>query len=162
MGKEQTEILALGLLSETNPESKIQNRKWVALVALIVTFAMCGTMAQAQPKNFPRIGVLLSGSRSPVWSEAFREALRELGYVEGKNITIEYRNAEGRNERQAKIANELVAMKVDVLVSGGGNDVTQALMSQTKTIPIVMTAGSNAVSRGLISSLPGREATSPG
>jgi putative ABC transport system substrate-binding protein len=126
-----------------------------------MVFAL-GVPAEAQqPKKLPRIGVLLSGSRTPVWGEAFWQALRELGYVDGQNIAIEYRNADGRNDRQRELAREVVAMKVDVLISGGGNDVTGALMQSTKSIPIVMTSGSNAVARGLISSLarPGGNVT---
>jgi putative tryptophan/tyrosine transport system substrate-binding protein len=72
--------------------------------------------------------------------------------IEG-HIAIEYRSAEGKNARQPELARELVNMNVNVLVSGGGNDVTRALMQATKTIPIVMTAASDAVARGLISSL---------
>jgi putative ABC transport system substrate-binding protein len=124
-------------------------------------FALTYSVSAQQPKKVPRIGVLLSGSRTPVWGEAFRQALRELGYIDGENIVIEYRNADGRNDRQRELAKELVAIKVDVLISGGGNDVTGALMQATKSIPIVMTAGSNAVARGLISSLarPGGNVT---
>jgi putative ABC transport system substrate-binding protein len=148
--------------SVDNLKSKIQNRKFVRTVALGIAFAIAGAVAEAQqPKKILRIGVLLSGSRTPVWGEAFRQALRELGYIDGQNIAIEYRNADGRNDRQANLANELVAMKVDLLVAGGGNDVTRALMQATKSIPIVMTAGSNAVGRGLIASLarPGGNVT---
>ena len=123
--------------------------------------ALCLPAQAQQPKKVPRIGVLLSGSGTPVWGEAFRQALRELGYIEGQNFAIEYRNADGRNDRQSELARELVAMKVDVLIAGGGNDVTGALMQATQSIPIVMTAGSNAVARGLISSLarPGGNVT---
>jgi putative ABC transport system substrate-binding protein len=148
--------------SVDNLKSKIQNRKFVRTVALGIAFAIAGAVAEAQqPKKILRIGVLLSGSRTPVWGEAFRQALRELGYIDGQNIAIEYRNADGRNDRQANLANELVAMKVDLLVAGGGNDVTRALMQATTSIPIVMTAGSNAVGRGLIASLarPGGNVT---
>jgi putative tryptophan/tyrosine transport system substrate-binding protein len=132
----------------------------ICLLLTVLLFTISPVEAQ-QPKKVPRIGVLLSGSRTPVWGEAFRQALRELKYIEGQNIAIEYRNAEGRSQRQPEIARELVAMKVDVLISGGGNDVTGALMQATKSIPIVMTAGSNAVARGLISSLarPGGNVT---
>jgi ABC-type uncharacterized transport system substrate-binding protein len=124
-------------------------------------FALSPSAETQQPKKVPRIGVLLSGSRNPVLGEAFRQALRELGYIEGQNIAFEYRNAEGKNELQRKLAEELVAIKVDVLIAGGGNDVTSSLMRATKTIPIVMTAGSNPVARGLISSLarPGGNVT---
>ena len=117
---------------------------------LLFTYVQLAEAQQAA--NFPRVGVLLSGAQNPFWVDAFRKALRELGYIEGKSIAIEYRNAQGKSDRQMQLARELVAMKVDVLVAGGGNDVTRALMEKTKSIPIVMTSGSNAVARGLISS----------
>ena len=138
----------------------IQNQKWVALCAFLLT--VCGARGEAQePKKIPRVGVLVTGSGSYVGRDAFPQTLRELGYIEGHNIVIEYRSAEGKNARQPELARELVNMNVDVLVSGGGNDVTRALMQATKTIPIVMTAGSDAVARGLISSLarPGGNVT---
>jgi putative ABC transport system substrate-binding protein len=104
---------------------------------------------------------LLSGSRNPIWGEAFRNALRERGYVEGQNVTIDYRNAAGNSQRQQQLAKELVGLQPDILVASGGNDVTQALMSVTKSIPIIMTAGSNPVGRGMITSLarPGGNVT---
>ena len=131
---------------------------WLLAVVLLASVHL--TEAQ-QPKKVQRVGVLLSGSRTPIWGDAFRQALRELGYIDGQNIAIEYRTAEGRNKRQPELARELVAMKVDVLVAAGGNDVTDALMRATKSIPIVMTAGSNPVARGMISSLarPGGNVT---
>jgi putative tryptophan/tyrosine transport system substrate-binding protein len=138
----------------------IQSQRWVGFLALLLT--ICTTTAEAQEsKRIPRVGVLVTGSGSFIWHEAFRQALRELGYTEGQNIVIDYRSAEGKNDRQPELARQLVAMKVDVLISGGGNDVTRALMQATKTIPIVMTAGSDAVGRGLISSLarPGGNVT---
>jgi hypothetical protein len=73
------------------------------LLATVLLATVSPTEAQ-QPKKVPRIGVLLSGSRTPVWGEAFRQALRELGYIEGQNIAIEYRNADGRNDRQSQLA----------------------------------------------------------
>ena len=145
-----------------NLKSKIKNLKSAGIFAIIVTFAMCGAVTQAQqPKKVHRIGVLLSGSRSPIWGEAFKQALRELGYIDGQNIAIEYRNGEGITERQPGLAKELIDMKVDVLIAGGGNDVTDTLMRATKSIPIVMTAGSNPVARGMVSSLarPGGNVT---
>ena len=143
-----------------NRKSKIKNRKWMGLFALFMT--LVGARAEAQEsKKIPRVGVLVTGSGSYTWHEAFRQALRELGYTEGRNIVIDYRSAKGQNDRQAELANELVKMKMDVLVSGGGNDVTRALMQATKSVPIAMTAGSDAVGRGLISSLarPGGNVT---
>ena len=137
-------------------------RKQLFRFALVILlFALSAPVDAQQQKKHPRIGVLVTGSRASVWHDAFRQALRELGYMEGQNIAIEYRSAEGKNDRQPELARELVDRKVDVLISGGGNDVTRALMQATKTIPIVMTAGSDAVARGLISSLarPGGNVT---
>ena len=96
-----------------------------------------------------------------MWREAFRKALRELGYLEGQNITIEYRNADGKRDRLIQLARELVELKPAVLVAGGGNDATDALLRATTSIPIVMTAGSNAAARGLVSNLarPGGNVT---
>jgi putative ABC transport system substrate-binding protein len=131
----------------------------ILLCTLLLT--ICGATHAQQQKNNPRIGILLSGSRNPIWGEAFRNALRELGYIEGKNIRVEYRNAGGDSRRQIQLAKELVALQSDILIASGGNDVTQALTSATKTIPIVMTAGSNPVGRGIITSLarPGGNVT---
>ena len=134
------------------------------LVCFALTALLLGLSVPADAQHatkIPRVGVLVTGSGSNIWHDAFRQALRELGYIERQNIVIEYRSAEGRSARQPELARELVDMNVDVLVSGGGNDVTRALMQATKTIPIVMTAGSDAVARGLISSLarPGGNVT---
>jgi putative ABC transport system substrate-binding protein len=124
---------------------------YAVFIAICAWLVIISLPAQAQQdKKSPRIGILLSGSRNPIWGGAFRHALRELGYIADKNISIEYRNAEGDSRRQMQLAKELVALQPDVLVAGGGNDVTQALMSATRSIPIVMTAGSNPVGRGMI------------
>jgi putative ABC transport system substrate-binding protein len=85
--------------------------------------------------------------------DSFRQRLRELGYVEGQNIAIEYRSAEGKLDRLPDLAVELVGPKVDVLVSGGGNSATRALKQATTLIPIVMTFGSDPVAAGFVSSL---------
>lgn len=141
-------------------EDRMNQRIFVlALGALL--FALCVPLQAQQPKKIRRIGILLSGSRNPIWGEAFRQALREVVYIDGQNVAFEYRNAEGKSERQAILARELVATSVDVLVAAGGNDVTGSLMRATKTIPIIMTAGSNPVARGLIASLarPGGNVT---
>jgi putative ABC transport system substrate-binding protein len=114
-------------------------------------------------KKIPRIGILDSGtvSTSSGRIEAFHQGLRQLGYIEGQNITIEYRYAEGHNERLRELAVELVGLKTDVLVAAGGNSTTRALNQATKTIPIVMTGGSDAVDGGIIPSLarPGGNVT---
>jgi putative tryptophan/tyrosine transport system substrate-binding protein len=143
---------------------KLKNAYNLAIIFAtgMVVFALSRAAAAAEePKKVPRVGVLVTGSGSYVGRDAFPQTLRELGYIEGHNIALEYRSADGKNVRQPELARELVNMNVDVLVSGGGNDVTRALMQATKTIPIVMTAGSDAVARGLISSLarPGGNVT---
>ena len=104
------------------PRRRIQNRKWVGIVALAVILAMCGARAEAQqPTKIPRIGILIAPPRPPISArvEAFRQRLRELGYVEGKNIVIEYRYAEGKLERLSDLAAELVRLKVDIIVTAG-------------------------------------------
>jgi len=110
--------------------------------------------AQQQTKVF-RIGFLeaTSPSVSLARLEAFRQGLRELGYVEGKNIVIEYRYAEGNFGRLPELAAELVRLKVDVIVAAGGTTAIQAAKSATSTIPIVVTATGDPVGDGLIASL---------
>ena len=80
--------------------------------------------------------------------EAFRQGLRELGYVEGKNILIDWRSAEGKLERVPALAAEVVRLKVDVIVTGGGTD-TRAAKEATNTIPIVMAQESDPVESGV-------------
>jgi ABC-type uncharacterized transport system substrate-binding protein len=109
--------------------------------------------ADAQPAGkIPRIGILRSGSPSDPLLDAFRQGLRELGYDEGRNISIEYRWADGRDERLRELAADLVRLKVDVIVAGAG--AVEAAMQATQVIPIVMpnTAG-DPVRRGLVTSL---------
>jgi len=93
--------------------------------------------------------------------ESLRASLRDLGYIEGRTVTIEYRSAEGRAERLAALAAELVERKVDVIVTGGGNVSVLAARKATATIPIVMAASVSAVESGLVDSLarPGGNVT---
>ena len=128
--------------------------KWVGLVAFVVALAMCGAVAQAQqPAGIPRIGILIAPSASffSARVEAFRQRLRELGYVEGKNIVIEYRYAEGKLERLPDLAAELVRLKVDVIVTAG--PAILAAKKASATIPIVFAAAADPVGSGLVSSL---------
>ena len=106
-----------------NLKSKIKNRKWAGLFAIVLALTLVGARAEAQqPKKVPRIGYL--SSRDPALesarSEAIRLALRELGYIEGQNIAIEYRYAEGKPDRIPELAAELVRLKVDIIVAAGG------------------------------------------
>jgi putative ABC transport system substrate-binding protein len=108
-----------------------------------------------QSAKVHRIGYLTADSRSAhadVRAEAFREGLRELGYVEGRNIVIEWRQAEGKRDRLPALAAELVRLKVDVIVTGGPT-ATRPVKAATTTIPIVMTQDSDPVGTGFIASL---------
>jgi putative ABC transport system substrate-binding protein len=148
-----------------NRKSKIENLKWGGLVALALTFALFGAGAWAeQPKKVPRIGYLSLGNPASesARAEAIRLSLRELGWIEGQNIAIEYRYAEGNNDRSPEIAIELVRLKVDIIVVVGGAGPVRAAKNATKTIPIVMAgAGSDPVEAGLVESLarPGGNVT---
>src|SRR5437660_12157011 len=118
--------------------------------------------AQPQAGKVPRIGFLglTSPSDRPPLLDAVRQGLRELRWVEGQNIVIDYRYAEGRVDRLPDLAAELVRLKVDLIVSGGTQGVTAA-KNATETIPIVMIAVRDSVGTGLIASLarPGGNVT---
>jgi putative ABC transport system substrate-binding protein len=125
-------------------------------------FALSYSASAQQPAKIPRIGFLGATSPSiiPARLEAFRQGLRELGYVEGKNIHIEYRWAEGKFDRLPNLASELVRLKVDMIVTGGPMD-TRTAKEATSTIPIVMTWDQDPVGSGLVASLarPGGNVT---
>ena len=107
-------------------------------------------MAEAQqPKKVPRIGYLSSSdpATESTRAEAIRLALRELGYIEGQNIAIEYRYAEGKRDRDPELAAELVRLKVDIIVVAGGAGAIRAAKNATKTIPIVMVGTGSILSR---------------
>ncbi len=148
-----------------NRKSAIQNRKWLGLFAIVFTFVFGGVEGLAQqPKKVHRIGYLSGGDPAgeSTRSEAIRLALRELGYIEGQNIIIEYRYAEGKNDRFPEVAADLVRLKVDIIVVIGGNRIIPAAKNATKTIPIVMTgAGVDPVEAGFVASLarPGGNVT---
>jgi putative ABC transport system substrate-binding protein len=133
-------------------------------VLCVLFVALCLPALAQQPKKVPRIGYLSAqgpASDSPR-SEPIRAALRELGYIEGQNIVIEFRYAEGKFDRAAKLAAELVGLKVDIILVAGGGRLIQPTMNATKTIPIVMTGlGADPVEAGLIESLarPGGNVT---
>src|SRR5262245_11164599 len=149
----------------SNLKSKIQNRKWWGLFAIVFVFALGGVEARAQqPKKIPLIGYLAGTdpARESTASEAIRQALRELGYIEGQDIAIEYRYAKGNRDRFPELAAELVRLKVDIIVVAGGAQGIQAAKNATKTIPIVMVGrGIDPVEAGLVDSLarPGGNVT---
>ena len=127
-----------------------------AAVVLLLLSALLGTTAAQRPEKAPRVGYLTWGSPSDEGRqrrfEAFRQALRELGYVEGQNIVIEPRWAEGGYERLPALLADLVRLKVYVIVTLGGA-ATKAAQQATRTIPIVMTAVNDPLGSGLVSSL---------
>ena len=125
------------------------------IVAVLTASILAGShLAGAQqPAKVSRVGFLLSGSPGAVPTvDAFRQGLRELGYVEGKNIVIEYRWAEGKLDRLPELAADLVRLKVDVIVASDGQ-VIRAAKAATKTIPIVMTQSTDPVASGFVASL---------
>jgi ABC-type uncharacterized transport system substrate-binding protein len=123
-------------------------------LALGTLLLALGVAAEAQqPKKVPRIGFLLGSSPGPdARVGAFRQALRDLGYVEGKNIVIEWRFAEGKEDRPSKLAAELVHLNVEVIVTDG-TDMTRAAKNATMTIPIVMASDGNPIENGFVASL---------
>ncbi len=112
--------------------------------------------AAAQPAiRIPRIGYLSpAGSLAPPQLlEAFRQGLRDLGYVEGRNVVIDYQSAEGKSERLPALAAELVALRVDVIVAAGGTPAALAAQQATKSLPIVFIGAGDPVTSGLVTSL---------
>jgi putative ABC transport system substrate-binding protein len=130
------------------------------LVAVVLVLVV--TAEAQQPKKLPKIGFLSSGGGGTnAWRESFVREFGKLGYVEGKNVAFEFRNANTMYDRLPVLAEELVRLKVDVIVAPGSND-TRAAKNATKTIPIVFTgAGSDPVTLGLVESLarPGGNVT---
>jgi ABC-type uncharacterized transport system substrate-binding protein len=148
-----------------NRKSKIQNRKLAGLSVIAFVLVVAGAAGHAQqPKKISRIGYVSTGyaANDFTQAEAIRLALRELGYIEGQNIAIEYRYAEGKRDRVPELAADLVRLKVDIILVTGGAPEIQAVRNATKTIPIVMTGqGPNPVEAGLVESLahPGGNVT---
>jgi putative tryptophan/tyrosine transport system substrate-binding protein len=135
-----------------------------SIFVAVVLLALGVTAEAQQPKKVPRIGYLSpsDAATESTRSEPIRRALRELGYIEGQNIAIEYRYAEGKQDRYPELAAELVRLKVDIIVVAGGTRQTRAAKNATETIPIVMVGlGSDPVEAGLIESLahPGGNVT---
>jgi putative ABC transport system substrate-binding protein len=129
--------------------------KKILVWLLVIFFVVNISVAQAQQAGkIPKIGYLNAGFLSAIAGrmEAFRQGLRELNYVEGKNIVIDLRSAEGQGDRLPGLVAELVRRKVDVIVTSGGS-ATRAAKAATSTIPIVMTNEGDPVGAGLVASL---------
>ena len=171
--KRKQPSMALGFLAG-NPKSAclcvarrqaIQNPKWLGLSAIAFVLVAAGVAAQAQqPTKVLRIGYL-SNTNPAVEStraDAIRLALRELGYIEGQNIAIDYRYAEGKLNRYPELVAELLRLKVDIIVAAGGDTLVLTAKNATRTIPIVMTGtGLDPVEAGIVESLarPGGNVT---
>jgi putative tryptophan/tyrosine transport system substrate-binding protein len=158
----ETRLAAPTLLSET--KRGLRRREFFILLggAAVAPLVWAHTAHAQQPGKLPTIGFL--GATTPtIWSAfvtAFLQRLRELGWSDGRNIAIEYRWAEGREERYAEFAAELVRRKVDIIVTAGTPAVL-AVMKATSTIPIVFAAAGDPVQTGLVASLarPGGNVT---
>jgi len=146
--------------SATNLKSKIQNLKFGVLVSALLLALSFPAQAQ-QPKKMARIGYLSPRSGPTRLIELFKEGLRELGWVEGKNVKFEERYAGGQLDKYSELTTELVRLKVDVIVTGPGNGAARAAKGATTTIPIVMVGVVDPVGNGLVASLarPGANVT---
>src|SRR5262250_3373955 len=139
----------------------------IGFALCIILFALSVPAEAQQPGKIPRIGYLSNAdaatdSADSARAEGIRLALRELGYIEGQNIAIEYRYAEGKVDRAPELAAELVRLKVDIIVVASGDQWIRAAKNATRTIPIVMTGqGTDPVRAGLVESLarPGGNVT---
>jgi ABC-type uncharacterized transport system substrate-binding protein len=134
----------------------------VAVIAVLALSLLAAPLAAQQAAKVARTGYLSTNlAANPHIQEAFRQGLRDLGYVEGRNVVIEYRDAEGKPERLPALAAELVALKVDVIVAAAGNHLALAAKQATRTLPIVFAAVTDPVASGLVTSLarPGGNVT---
>jgi putative ABC transport system substrate-binding protein len=129
-------------------------------VALCVAALVPSSVDAQRADKVPRIGYLSPGSGQMNYDQGFLEGLRERGYVEGRNIVIEFRIAAGKNERLPDLASNLVRAGVDVIVTGG-TPATMAAMAATRTIPIVFTTAGDPAEKGIVASLahPGGNVT---
>jgi putative ABC transport system substrate-binding protein len=133
-----------------------------SLLLIVLLMAARGVTAEAQPKKVPRIGLLAAGSPSSHAHQhvAFRQGLRDLGYIEGQNIIVEDRFAEGKIDRFPELAAEMVGLKVNVIVVGGTR-LASAAKQATNTIPIVVGSAGDLIGEGVVDSLarPGGNVT---
>ena len=134
-------------------KSALRNLKSAILICAIL-FAVCSTASAQQQRKIPHVGYLTISSLSSNVArvEAFRRGMRELGYVEGKNIVIEWRSGDGKVERQSELAAEVVRLKVNAIVTSGPT-MTRAAKQATATIPIVMAFDPDPVGNGFIAGL---------
>jgi putative tryptophan/tyrosine transport system substrate-binding protein len=147
--------LQVAVSNKNTRENRMSRKVFVFVWLLLAVFLPAVLAGAQQAKKVPRIGYLSTNgtpSRPPPFVEAFRQGLRELGYVEGKNILVEYRYAEGKLERVPGLVTELVQLNVEALVVGTQTAI-RAAKQATKTIPIIMVNNSDPVATGLVESL---------
>ena len=137
-----------------NASEKFMRKRFFGLALSALLFALCVSVEAQQPKKIPRIGYVSGADdlNDPGPEKAFRQGLRDLGYIEDKNILIEYRSQEGKADRGPGLVAELVQLKVDVLVLVTSPAI-RAAKQATKTIPIVMVTTADPVATGLVDSL---------
>src|SRR5262245_34325990 len=142
---------AICALMSTRPS--IRRRQFITLLSSAAAAWPLAARAQ-QSGRLPTVGFLGAGSAlaDRPWTDAFAQRLRELGWIDGRTVVIEYRWAEGRAERYAEIAAEFVRLKVEVIVTGGTSSVVAAKQA-TLVIPIVFAAAGDPVGSGLVASL---------
>ena len=135
-------------------KAKNMKRKITASTLCAMLFALCSSAQAQQSEKMPRIGFLITSSASAIAPrmDAFRQGLGELGYIEGKNIVIERRHADGKSDRLAALAAQLVRLNVNIIVSSGPT-ATRLAKEATSTIPIVMTFDDDPVGSGFVASL---------
>jgi len=139
--------------SEWHMVKPISDLRFLISGLCALLFALCGSVDAQQTVKIPRIGYLgASFLSSAERVKAFRQGLRELGYVEGKNIVIEYRYGEEKLDSEPALAAELVRLKVDIIVTAGAG-ATRAAKEATSTIPIVMAQDPDPVGNGFVASL---------
>ena len=139
----------LSLVGDNMGAKLMSGKIFVWLLATVLLTTAPPAEAQ-QPKKVPVIGYLSTNDPAgeSARAEGIRLALREIGYIEGQNIAIEYRYAEGKRGRESELAGELVRLKVDIIVAAGADRTIQSAMNTTKTIPIVLTGGGNRSRQG--------------
>src|SRR4051812_46204910 len=149
-------------LGRSTGESVMRRRMFVCTVIRGLLFMPVAVTAQSLPTKTFRIGYLSSHSAAAgqVYAQAVREGLGDLGYVEGRNLVIEYRWADGDYDRLPALAQELVRLKVDVIVSAGGPQAARAAKAASGRIPVVFVSGA-VMQAGLVPSLarPGGNVT---
>ena len=129
------------------------SQKIFGLALCATLFALCSSAEGQQTKKIPRVGYIATRSGPGPSEKAFLQGLQSLGYIEGQTIMIEWRFAQEKFDRLPELASELVQLKVDAIVTSGGNPTVRAVKNATTTIPIVMAGVSDAVELGFVASL---------